>query len=527
MSSTVKAKIRFTNLEALDAAARVMGGKALGRGEHRLFGRAEKGFAALLPHWNYPIVASEDGNLVFESDRRQGQQKDLERFRMWYVFSVAGITARQNRWSTEFNIGSGTMIIRPADGGTLVIGREGVIGCDSVMGADEALRQLEEALDPKPQPVAEAAPELHIPETVPESPVGEIADALGLTEEIGSLVDELFQPLPDEPEAAPEIAPPATLARVKLAICNVASSARKTRYSGRGQRFWAILAETGITLRQLKPAEFHQLEDFGIELVDLAKLTGTRSKKKPTREYDVESFMQRLRELAPAVVAFNGKSAAEAVLKIAAKRIELGVQDVRLEGAQVVVLPSTAAKSHWDPRHWFDLARMMTALSVQGRQAAKEPEVRVPAEPSPAAAAPRHLSYPALVGELAARICDRLVARVVAGLQELEDKSRPGDDSILWNMWDELCDQLQAGRFAAWDACQPSVKSLILAEMERLESCELEALWLQTEDAAGWHEGNGTNYPVRREEIVIYLERQLYAKALDWKNTRGQNPLHI
>lgn len=65
-----------------------------------------------------------------------------------------------------------------------------------------------------------------------------------------------------------------------------------------------------------------------------------------------------MRSHAPAVIAFNGKRAAQAALGAQASAMSYGRQEAPLLGATVFVLPSTsgAASGFWSPIPWHDLA---------------------------------------------------------------------------------------------------------------------------------------------------------------------------
>jgi TDG/mug DNA glycosylase family protein len=61
---------------------------------------------------------------------------------------------------------------------------------------------------------------------------------------------------------------------LKVILCGTAvgnvSAQRGAYYAGPGNRFWQILADTGLTPRLLKPEEYRLLPSFGIGLTDLA-----------------------------------------------------------------------------------------------------------------------------------------------------------------------------------------------------------------------------------------------------------------
>src|SRR3954464_11234255 len=76
------------------------------------------------------------------------------------------------------------------------------------------------------------------------------------------------------PVAAP-VLPDVLVPGLKLVFCGTApsptSAARGAYYAGPGNRFWDILAETGLTPRRLAPEEYGLLPQFGIGLTDIVK----------------------------------------------------------------------------------------------------------------------------------------------------------------------------------------------------------------------------------------------------------------
>src|SRR5262247_3627183 len=116
---------------------------------------------------------------------------------------------------------------------------------------------------------------------------------------------------------APHVLPDLLLPGLRLVICGSAagavSAARGAYYAGPGNRFWHILAATGLTPRRLEPAAFRELLDFGIGLTDLVKTASGSDASLPRAANDVPGLMTRIRAAAPALLAFNGKRAASVV----------------------------------------------------------------------------------------------------------------------------------------------------------------------------------------------------------------------
>jgi double-stranded uracil-DNA glycosylase len=62
---------------------------------------------------------------------------------------------------------------------------------------------------------------------------------------------------------------------LRLVICGTAAGTASAKlrayYAGRGNRFWEVVHQVGLTPTQLRPEEFAVLLKYGIGLTDLAK----------------------------------------------------------------------------------------------------------------------------------------------------------------------------------------------------------------------------------------------------------------
>jgi TDG/mug DNA glycosylase family protein len=150
---------------------------------------------------------------------------------------------------------------------------------------------------------------------------------------------------------------------LRLVICGSAagavSAARGAYYAGPGNRFWRILAETGLTPRQLEPVEFREVLRFGIGLTDIVKTASGSDADLPRDADDVSGFIARIRSVRPAMVAFNGKRAASVFYDMPSTALSYGPGPPRDDFPPVWVLPSTsgAASRVWTPEPWHALAR--------------------------------------------------------------------------------------------------------------------------------------------------------------------------
>ena len=93
------------------------------------------------------------------------------------------------------------------------------------------------------------------------------------------------------------------------------SALRGHYYSGRGNKFWELLWEAGLTGdRILIPDQDEGVLSYGVELTDVAKaVAASTDSKLRAGDYEVPAFLARIEGCQPGCVAFNGKTAAGVV----------------------------------------------------------------------------------------------------------------------------------------------------------------------------------------------------------------------
>jgi mismatch-specific thymine-DNA glycosylase len=115
-------------------------------------------------------------------------------------------------------------------------------------------------------------------------------------------------------------------------------------YAGRGNQFWPIMYESGVIPEPISYEDDRRIVEFGIGMTDLVKRP-TRGVEELERQEFAEGrvlLAQKLEEMKPKVIAFNGKMVYE---KFAGRACKLGLQKEMLYGAQVFVLPSTSGQN--------------------------------------------------------------------------------------------------------------------------------------------------------------------------------------
>lgn len=151
-------------------------------------------------------------------------------------------------------------------------------------------------------------------------------------------------------------------ADLKLVICGTAASsvsaARHQYYAGPGNRFWEVLAATGLTPRLLEPSEYRDLIKYGIGLTDVVKDQAGMDSDIRFAGHGL-TLEERLRPYAPRVLCFNGKRAAREALS--QKRVTYGLQSRAFGVTRLFVAPSTsaAARRWWNTEIWEELAELV------------------------------------------------------------------------------------------------------------------------------------------------------------------------
>jgi TDG/mug DNA glycosylase family protein len=150
---------------------------------------------------------------------------------------------------------------------------------------------------------------------------------------------------------------------LKVVFCGTAvgerSAQRGAYYAGPGNRFWDILADTGLTPHRFTPEQYPSLLKFRIGLTDLVKGRSGQDVHLSAGDFDVSGFREKIEKYAPKAVGFNGKKAAQ--LFLASPSVEYGHQKEPIGPTALFVLPSTsgAARGFWDPKYWFQLAEFV------------------------------------------------------------------------------------------------------------------------------------------------------------------------
>lgn len=154
---------------------------------------------------------------------------------------------------------------------------------------------------------------------------------------------------------------------LKLVFCGTAAShksaARGHYYAGPGNRFWPLLAQTGLTPRLFAPEDDHLLPPLGIGLTDLAKTASGMDRDIPASAYAPARLTALIANLRPRALAFTSLTAAKIAL---GRRVPAGRTDhADFPDLPLWVLPSPsgAARATFSAQPWHDLAAYFRGLA--------------------------------------------------------------------------------------------------------------------------------------------------------------------
>lgn len=150
---------------------------------------------------------------------------------------------------------------------------------------------------------------------------------------------------------------------LKLVVCGMAagkaSAAAGAYYAGPGNRFWPTLHAIGLTPRLLQPHEYREVLTYGIGLTDVAKDQSGADAELDLGRVDPRPLRAKILRCQPAILAFNGKGAAQVFLGV--RRVATGLQEESIGRTRLFVAPSTSglATRYWRQEVWRELARLV------------------------------------------------------------------------------------------------------------------------------------------------------------------------
>lgn len=122
--------------------------------------------------------------------------------------------------------------------------------------------------------------------------------------------------------------------------------------------------------------------------------------------------------------------------------------------------------------------------------------------------------------DIAGSVADKVISFLVESTDTLS-----GDDSVLTNVWEEICMQMQHERSIFWDDYDDTVKLLIEGYLIELKDHEKYAIWFQTDAGWSWNYDceHGatpeTDLPIGWDDTVTYIKKEyIYLKASTYTN---------
>ena len=128
-----------------------------------------------------------------------------------------------------------------------------------------------------------------------------------------------------------------------------------------------------------------------------------------------------------------------------------------------------------------------------------------------------------VLAALAEREGGRIARGVIRKLQRMTEGMQSGADTILRNLWDEVCVQVQGQESVIWDTYLDTIDTLIQESSEKLSKDVKQAIWLQTSEGEVWLlEGDlSGDVPYTDEGIRAYILHEfVLPAAADWNNAR-------
>jgi TDG/mug DNA glycosylase family protein len=162
-----------------------------------------------------------------------------------------------------------------------------------------------------------------------------------------------------------EVLPDIVGADPLVVFCGLAGAestrSRDHYYETPGNNFWAMLHDSGLTPRRLRPDEDRKVVDYGLGLTDLVGWWG------PPR-VDVDGLVAKVGEWRPDWLAFTSKDVAgKAARALGRRKPGLGPAPWYVGSSEVFVLPGTSGANQrrdYDGRPsrlawWQDLAALV------------------------------------------------------------------------------------------------------------------------------------------------------------------------
>lgn len=128
-----------------------------------------------------------------------------------------------------------------------------------------------------------------------------------------------------------------------------------------------------------------------------------------------------------------------------------------------------------------------------------------------------------ILSKISEKECKRVSRKVIRSLTQMKDGLQAEYESVLKNIWDEICVQVQEEESFMWPEYLDTMFALVRSEVEKLDDTIKQTIWLQTDNGIDWSiENDGQGGIVYDEdEIANYiLHDYVLDAAMDWSNKR-------
>jgi TDG/mug DNA glycosylase family protein len=149
------------------------------------------------------------------------------------------------------------------------------------------------------------------------------------------------------------------------------SDAEGRHYAGPGNHFWPLLYESGIVSEPITYHEDEKVLEFNIGLTNMVSRgsSGLADLSLAELREGAENLRQKLARYKPRIVCFNGKRIYEV---FSGEKCNFGLQEQRVNGSLVYVMPSTSARTQTHPRASDKLPFFKELKSILDRGRAME-----------------------------------------------------------------------------------------------------------------------------------------------------------
>ena len=145
-----------------------------------------------------------------------------------------------------------------------------------------------------------------------------------------------------------------------------ASATKGFYYAGPGNKFYAVLHQAGFTPLRLLPTYCYSINTYGIGLTDLVHTESGNDNQISKESYEVDLFIEKMKQYKPKYIAFTSKAAASYALgfKGVTSIIEYGLLSQMIGDSMIFVLPSTSgsARAYWDEKYWLELSSLIKQI---------------------------------------------------------------------------------------------------------------------------------------------------------------------